>query len=106
MKPLRSIQQVLMLLCMCPAEKSSSVAKKIAYTAVSLTIFAINLGCTFSGFTYVFMYRSIDLKGCLFAFMAASATLVVLYTMISVHHMRYKIEELFEGLAVICCGGN
>lgn len=106
MKPLKITQQVLMWLCMCPAGESSSVVKKVAYTTISLIIFAINFGCTFSGFTYVVVYRSTDLKGCLFAFMASSATLVVLYTMTSAYYMRHGIKQLFEKLSVICRGSK
>lgn len=95
-----------MWLCMCPAEKSSSAVNKIAYTTISLIIFAINVGCTVSGYMYFIKFRSIDLKGCLFAFMASSATLVVLYTMMSAYQMRYKIKQLFEKLLIICCSSK
>lgn len=102
MKPLKTTQQVLIWLSMCPATEAPSAAKKVAYRTITLTIFAFNFGCAISGFTYVFMYKSIDLKGCLFAFMASSATLVVLYTMSSAYYMRYEIKQLFEKLSIIC----
>lgn len=106
MEPLKTTQQILIWLCMCPAEESSSVVKKAANTTISLIIFAINFGCTISGFMYFFVFRSTDLKGCLFAFMASSATLVVLYTMTSAYFMRYKIKQLFVKLSIICCGSK
>lgn len=102
MRPLKTTKQVLMWLCMHPAEKSASAAKKFAYKTISLIIFAFNFGCTISGYMYVKEFKSIDFEGCLFAFMASSATLVVLYTMISAYHMRYEIKQIFEKLFLIC----
>ena len=106
MKPLKGIQQVLIWLSMCPSEKSLSLLMRISYTTIFLIIFLINFGCTISGFMYFIEFRSTDLKGCLFAFMASSATLVVLYTMMSTYHMRHKINQLFEKVFMICCNSK
>lgn len=106
MKPLKTSQRILIWLCMCSAEKSTSVRKSVTYFTIFLIIFAINFGNTISGYMYFIKYMSTDLEGCLFAFMASSATLVVLYTMFSAYRLRHKINELFENLAIICANDS
>lgn len=95
-----------MWLCMVPAKESSSSVKKFAYKIIFLLILVINFGCTISGYMYFFVYISTDFKGCLFAFMASSATLVVIYTMISAYYMRFEIKQLFVKLSIICSGSK
>lgn len=104
MKLLETTKQLLVWLCMCPPDSSASKSRKLSYLTVSMAIFLINFGCTLSGFMYV--YKSTDVKGSLFAFMASSATLVVLYTMTSAYQLRFKINQLFENLSVICTSGR
>lgn len=102
MNTLRTTQRIFVWLSMCSAEKSASIGKRIACYTIALTIFAINFLNTISGYMYFIKFKSTDLKGCLFAFMASSATLVVLYTMINAFRLRHKTNELFKDLSIIC----
>lgn len=106
MTPLKTIKNIIKWLSMYPGGKSSSAKKKLAYLITSLIIFVFNVGNTISGYMYFKKFRSIDFNGCLFAFMASTATVVVLYTMISGYRMRFKIKQIIDKLFLICCSSK
>lgn len=103
MEPMKTTKSLLTWLCMCSADKSTSVKQRILYILVASTIFALNLFCLVSNMVFFIKFVSTDSKGALFAFMSIFGNIAMLYTLMNAFHLRYKTNRIFGTLSVICC---
>lgn len=94
-------KKVLILLCMCPPDKSTSVEKKIICTAFALMLFILNVMVMEVHFSYFLKYFSINLAESLYALMYAIAFFGVSYGMISIFFVRKQFGGIFKKLAAI-----
>lgn len=102
MEPIHSIKRILIWLCMCTADKSSSIWLKRAHFVFALITFIL----TFSGFAahvaYMYEYLSVDLDGSMFAFLGLIGFTDASFIMIIiVFFLRHKISILFDTLSEI-----
>lgn len=87
---------------MSQSDELASTKKNPRYVATATAIFASIFGHMTSGFLVFMEYLSIDMKVALFAFMGFSANAALLYVLINAFWTRFKINEIFEELSVIC----
>lgn len=101
-KPLNSIQQALVWLCIHPPDATSMAEQKKKYKrcakAFLISYLSIILGCSF----FCSEYITTDFDKCVFAFMSAAAVFGVMYMLIvGILVIRPKISAIFNDLSSI-----
>lgn len=99
MKPLETIH-------ISPPNQSASVKMRVAYVGATSAIFALVFYSMASSFIVLIKFLTIDIKVAVFAFMAVSACVALLYSMINAFQARCKINKIFEKLSVMCSEGK
>lgn len=94
-------KKVLVLLCMCPPDKTISVANKIVCTVFALIIFILNAMVVEVHLSFFLKFLSIDLAESLYALMYAIAFFAPVYGMISTLFVREQFGGIFKELSVI-----
>lgn len=90
-------------LCMCPANESPRLTRRIAYVGVTSIIFIANL-CAFATQTTFFIKIVLtDLEAALFALFGILYHVAMPYTLINAFYLRCKIGQIFTKLSEICC---
>lgn len=101
MQPLATTLQMMMWLCMCPVDDTTTRRQHFAYVAHTLAILIICLIGITTGLAYCITFISIDFDGAVFGFMAAIAEFGIIYALIAAIKMRHEIEHIFTGLSSI-----
>lgn len=96
-----SIQQMLIWLCICPADQNTSQLKRYSHTVFSILVVTILSLASLSGAILCVKFLSIDLEECLFALYHTSATSTLLYMLIAVFFSRKRISATFRSLSEI-----
>lgn len=101
MTPLKANQRVLMWLCVCPVDETTTIWKKSACVALAtLTIIAMisyDLGSLF----YFFKFVSADLEKSLYALGQFTPTFSVLYSFLIMLYSKDKLNLIFANLSAI-----
>lgn len=95
MEPLHSIKRILIWLCLCTADKSSSILLKRTYSIFALIIFILNLCGLVAHVVYVYEFLLIDLDGSMFAFLGILGFAGTTFVMIIIFFLRRKMKSLF-----------
>lgn len=98
MQPLATTRKLMMWLCMCPVDETTTRRQRIAYIAHTLAILIICVISITTGLAYCIKFISIDFDGAVFGFMAGIAEFGIIYVLIAAVQMRYQIELIFTGL--------
>lgn len=102
MKPLVTIERVLIWTCMCTPHKSATTLNKLAYAFFALIVFIGNAGTLVSCTVFFFNYASIDLASSLYALMNIAANTGVVYACCSIALVdRAKVRRIFGKLTAI-----
>lgn len=101
MKPLVTSKKVLILLCMCPDDKSFSIWKKIIRVVFAVMVFVLNAWVVEAHFSFFLKFMSINLAESLYAIMYAIAFFAPVYGMIIIFLLRNQIGCIFKNLSVI-----
>lgn len=101
MEPLVTNKKVLILLCVCPPDKSASVGHKIACILFALVIFILNASVVEVHLSYFSTFFSINLADSLYALMYGIAFFAPVYGMISTLFVRNQFGGIFRELSVI-----
>lgn len=100
MNPLETTQKVMKWLCMCAPHPTEKTSKKVAYVlCLSIGITAY-LGMIASSVAFFVKYVSIDVGESLYALYQIAVS-GMLYVVIVAILMRYRIDALFQNLAMI-----
>lgn len=98
MKPLLTIQRVLIWHCMCPSDSTEKKSKYLLFTCVNLIIMAFGLLANIKIFVN---FMEIDLDELLYGLFLFSAYVALANVMFAAFILRHKIGEIFEKLSKI-----
>lgn len=101
MQPLFTIKRILIWLCMCPPQKSTSKWKKRVYLIFAAVVLFSFLFGLMAHSAYIVKFLSTNFPGCLFAFLGVCGFWGVIYIMTTSFIMRQKISRFFENLTEI-----
>lgn len=101
MEPLKTNRKVMIWLCMCPAEASSSKWNKIAYKAhVALQLIFYFCG-VIATLAFALKFVQTDLEKSILAIFSTAGFISSSYVIISGITLRHKIEGIFKHLSTI-----
>lgn len=92
---------VLTWLSVCPAAESTSKFKKMAYKSFTVANYVAHLSGFLTYLVYLLKYSSTDLEGSIFAFMAITTYVGMVYITASLSLQRDQISEIFRKLSTI-----
>lgn len=96
MEPFHSIKRISVWLCMCTADKSSSIWLKRAHFVFALMTFFSNFGGFAAHVAYIYQFLFIDLDGSMFAFLGLIGFTAVSFVMAIIFFLRQKMSSLFN----------
>lgn len=101
MKPLTTNHQVMIWLCMCPADESASKKKRMIYVAFTFIVIAITVLCLLSCIVFIVKYLATDLESCLYVVFQVFAQTSILNEILVGLFMRHQIGAIFTKLSRI-----
>lgn len=102
MIPLVTIYRSLIWLSIHPADESSNKWQKITYIVFAASVLAIQILIFVASLVFCWIFLSIDLEKCMFAFMIVAGDFGSIYMMIvAITLMRPKIDAFFKDLSTI-----
>lgn len=101
MAPLMTAQQVLMWLCLFPANENSSKWKKSKHILFCIGIVLVLLGCLISSFVHFTTFLSTDLEKSLYSLLQIASTASMLYVLVVGFLLRHKITAILQHLPEI-----
>ena len=85
----------------CPANKSESLHRKIAYKIVGCSFFVISFVGVLAHLAFILKFWSTDLEGSLFAFMSFIVQCGTVYTKLIESFLQNQMNDIFVKLDVI-----
>lgn len=101
MEPLLTNQRVMMWLCMCPANESTSKSKIMIYTGCTFIVVTVTSLCLLFSGSFVVNYLSIDFERSLYAVFQVSGEAAMLNLIFVGFFMRNRINAIFTQLSEI-----
>lgn len=101
MEPLVTNKKVLVLLCVCPPDKSMSIGNRAICVIFALVVFILNASVVQVHFSYFLTFLSINLAESLYALMYGIAFCAPVYGMISTLFVRNEFGGIFKQLSAI-----
>lgn len=101
MEPLPTSQKVMTWLCMCPADKSTSIKKLIHYAGYTSVTVIMSLGGLLAGIGYIVKFAKTDFGSSLYAVVQVAGYLALLNLIIFGLINRHRIASIFTELSNI-----
>lgn len=101
MEPLVTIKRVLVLLWMCPDDKTSGTQNEISYSIFTPLIFLTNFSIVVAHSMYVLKFISIDLEGSLNATMMSIMVSGVAFILPLTIILRQNVDSILKQLSNI-----
>lgn len=98
---LQTTKQIMILLCMLPAEASTKATEKISNIAVTLSMFSVLVFSSVSFSIFIWKNIRIDFEAALVAVLQNNFILSGIYVFVSVFFLREKLYVIFEKLTTI-----
>lgn len=98
---LETSKLVMSWLCMLPSNDSTGAITMISYFLITLILFVTDACAAVSFSMFIFKFASIDLAGCLLAFMTDLAVINLNYNTICSIFLRQNLNSIFEKLSAI-----
>lgn len=101
MKPLKTLKQMLVWICVCQPNKITSKWKKRAFFANLLAGITIIMAAGTASLLFFLKFISIDLESSLDSLYPAAAGFGLAYTLLMAYLLRHKMNAIFDDLSNI-----
>lgn len=109
-KPLKTVQKLLTILCLCSSEKGTSGWKKVAYIIITFVLVSTQLFVCIESVAFLFNFTPKDFEHFLFAAAITLSRLSMLYIIIiaivsweDIPTIFSSIDEIYDARKVLLC---